>query len=160
MERTRVGTTLVRSKDAARASLQRPARAREGRRSVRRRSAWAFPLSLGYASVSYHTVGYGSVAQESNARAEPEGAGHGVDVGIGEAGARKPLGEGIRFDQDHRVEEVRKTEQRRAPTVRAVEHSPGPQHAADFCEQPVLQRRRRDVVEHRERDGSAEPSIW
>src|SRR5438445_2580381 len=95
---------------------------------------------LGYVTVSYYTVGYGSVTRLSNPRVrlpspEAEGPRDRVHLDLVEACARETSGKSLRVDDHHRVEQMRQAEQERDSAVGTDEHSPRPQHTMHFAEQ-------------------------
>jgi hypothetical protein len=75
-------------------------------------------------------------------------------------GALRPRRQPIRVDGHERVANVQQPERpARAETVRAREYTTRPQHPRHLTQQPILQPRRRHVVEHREAHHTREPPV-
>lgn len=67
--------------------------------------------------------------------------------------------ERLGFDRHEHVVDVQLAERRRVRRVGSDERAAGPQHTVHLAEEPILQLRRRDVMEHREARHRAEPVV-
>lgn len=83
-------------------------------------------------------------------RSEAEAASVNRDPRIGKPCAFEPSAEGGRIDGNERIPEVENLHSETAEAVHAGEDASGPQHSRGFGEQPILQVRRRNMVEHSE----------
>ena len=98
-------------------------------------------------------AGYSRVARKRN-RAHPRSTATSAKPA---ASSRRPNVSG--FDRRVRVAEMDQPEEEGADAVEAGEDAAGPQHPPRLRQQPVLQRRRRDVVQHRERHHAGERAV-
>jgi len=80
-------------------------------------------------------------------------------VDVREADSFKPLGKRAGVDEDHGVEDVGEPEAEARGAIGAGEDRAGLEDAIDLREELVLEGGRRDVVEHRHRNGAAEGGI-
>ena len=93
------------------------------------------------------------------ARSEAEPLPTPLDGHFRETRGLQPPPERAGIDRRVRVAEMDEPEEKGVDAVEAGEDAAGPQHPPSLRQQPVLQRRRRDVVQHRERHDAGEGAV-
>src|SRR5829696_2601366 len=84
----------------------------------------------------------------ASSRAKAERTSRDIDLHATESGRLEASGQSVGIDRDQSIEEVDQAKQSVRQAVRSDESTAGPEHAANFGKQSVLELGRSDVVQH------------